>query len=77
MLAKEIRKLILELRAGERIEDLLHKSNPWEGSNCGRQNCFPVRLPVKMKNVYLKAVLGALLFIKLGVKHAEMLRKNR
>ena len=27
-------------RAGEKIEDILHKSNPWEGVNCGRKGCI-------------------------------------
>ena len=27
-------------RAGEKIEDILHKSNPWKGENCGRKGCI-------------------------------------
>ena len=51
-LAKELRKMIQDLkpwtrisikvveRAGERLEDILHKSNPWEGIDCGRDDCL-------------------------------------
>ena len=26
-------------RTGEKLEDILHKSNPWEGEHCGRKGC--------------------------------------
>ena len=26
-------------RSGEKIEDILHKSNPWDGEPCGRECC--------------------------------------
>ena len=50
-LAKEIRKVLNELRpwtnisikvverAGERVQDILHKSDPWENRDCGRKEC--------------------------------------
>ena len=59
MLAKAIRKIIQELRpwtninikvierAGDRIEDLLHKSNPWENTDCGRENCLSCESSIK------------------------------
>ena len=28
-------------RGGRKLEDLLHRSNPWEGKDCERQNCLP------------------------------------
>ena len=27
-------------RAGTKIQDLLHKSNPWQGEDCGRNKCM-------------------------------------
>ena len=26
-------------RTGEKLEDIIHKSNPWEGEHCGRKGC--------------------------------------
>ena len=52
-MAKEIRNVVLSLRpwtgiglkvverAGERLEEVLHKSNPWENSDCERETCKP------------------------------------
>ena len=52
-LAKELRKVVNELkpwtnigikvveRSGERIQDILHKSDPWESRDCGREDCAP------------------------------------
>ena len=52
-LAKCLRKVVNDLRpwtnigikiverAGERIEDILHKSDPWEKKDCGRKDCAP------------------------------------
>ena len=34
----KIRLRIVE-RAGEKIMDLLHKSNPWDKTLCGREDC--------------------------------------
>ena len=28
-------------RGGKTIREILHKSNPWSGGNCGRRNCLP------------------------------------
>ena len=28
-------------RAGDKIQDLLHRSNPWEDEICGRKSCHP------------------------------------
>ena len=28
-------------QAGERIQDVLHKSNPWEGMHCGKKGRLP------------------------------------
>ena len=51
-LATEIRKVIQTLkpwtgigikvvkRADDKPEDILHKSNPWENSNCDRETCY-------------------------------------
>ena len=30
-------------RAGRRLEDMLHKSDPWEGTLCGRPKCLPCK----------------------------------
>ena len=50
-LAKEIRAVIRELqswtgislkiveRAGEKLMEILHKSDPWENVDCQRENC--------------------------------------
>ena len=50
-LAKDIRRVLNELRpwtnisikvverAGERVQDILHKSDPWENRDCGRNDC--------------------------------------
>ena len=66
MLAKEIRKVIQELkpwtrlnikvieRAGERLEDMLHKSNCWENSDCGRENCKICETSVKDESIPFK-----------------------
>ena len=27
-------------RSGEKVEDILHKSNPWDGEPCGREGCI-------------------------------------
>ena len=63
ILAKEIRKVIQDLkpwtrlnikvveRAGDRIEDLLHKSNPWEERDCGREGCLSCETARKEENV--------------------------
>ena len=52
-LAKEVRRVLTELkpwtnigikgveRAGERVEDILHKSDPWDNRDCGRKECAP------------------------------------
>ena len=51
-LSKRIRKKLKDMesisclrvkiveRAGEKIVDALHKSNPWEDVNCGREDCI-------------------------------------
>ena len=27
-------------RAGVKLEDMLHKANPWQGEDCGRRKCL-------------------------------------
>ena len=51
-LASRIREVIQKLkpwtginlkvieRVGEKLEDIIHKSNPWENSDCKREDCF-------------------------------------
>ena len=34
-------------RGGRRLEDMLHKSDPWEGQLCGRQKCLPCKTKVE------------------------------
>ena len=34
-------RLKIEERGGRRLQDILHKSNPWEGVDCERQKCLP------------------------------------
>ena len=52
-LAKKLKRMILELkpwtrinikvveRSGERLEDILHRSDPWEKRDCERKDCMP------------------------------------
>ena len=52
ILAKKLRENQLEMekmtgrrmkiveRAGEKIEDILHQSNPWSGADCRRKGCL-------------------------------------
>ena len=53
LLANQVREMIQSLkpwtginlkvveRAGDKIQDLLHKSNPWEDKDCERKSCHP------------------------------------
>ena len=65
-LAKEIRNVIQSLkpwtgielkvveRAGERLEEILHKSNPWENADCERDICKPCESSSKSENPSFK-----------------------
>ena len=33
-------KLKVVERAGTKLEDILHMSDPWQGIDCGRRSCF-------------------------------------
>ena len=35
-------------RAGVKIEDLLHKPNPWQGEDCGRAKCMLDMTKIKL-----------------------------
>ena len=62
-LAKEIRRVVQELkpwtginlkiveRAGEKLQDILHKSDPWEDRDCTRENCFSCESAIKDDNL--------------------------
>ena len=41
-------------RAGERLEEILHKSNPWEDSDCQRETCKPCESTVNSENQKFK-----------------------
>ena len=65
-LAKEIRAVIRELqpwtgisikvveRAGEKLEEVLHKSDPWENVDCQRENCKPCKSSYSMEKPKFK-----------------------
>ena len=58
-LAKEIRSVITQLkpwtgislkvveRAGQKLEEILHRSDPWENYDCGREECNPCKSAYK------------------------------
>ena len=62
ILAKNLRKMLQELkpwtqigikvveRTGERLEDILHKSDPWDMKDCNRKDCKPFESAAKDKN---------------------------
>ena len=35
-------------RTGTKVEDLLHRSNPWQGQDCGRKECLLCKTKVKL-----------------------------
>ena len=41
-------------RAGERLVDMLHKSNPWDESDCGRKDCLPCESAAKDDDIVRK-----------------------
>ena len=59
-LAARIREVIMKLkpwtginfkvieRVGEKLEDTIHKSNPWDKTDCMRSDCFTCKSAVKM-----------------------------
>ena len=64
-LASELRKVVQELRpwtrinlkvverSGQKLQDLLCRSNPWESSDCNRENCLTCKSSAKnSKNPY-------------------------
>ena len=63
---QELRRIIQELkpwarieikvveRAGERLEDMLHKSNPWENEDCGRKECYTCESSMKEEKIRFK-----------------------
>jgi len=65
-LAHEIRKVVQTLkpwtglnikvveRAGDRLEDILHKSNPWEDIDCLRDACITCKTSVSSEKLPLK-----------------------
>ena len=65
-LAKILRKVLNELkpwtnigvkvveRAGERIQDILHKSDPWENRDCERENCALCTTSVENEKIPFK-----------------------
>ena len=73
-LANAIRKVILDLRpwtginikvverVGDKLEDLLHRSDPWGNSDCGRLDCFSCESSAKnddqpYKNCHKRSVV--------------------
>ena len=82
-LAKEIRRIVQELkpwtrisikiveRAGERLEDQLHKSDPWESSNCGRNMCLPCETSMNDDNSNLKSCTRRSVIYKTWCKYVD------
>ena len=73
-LASEVKKIIQELRpwtglnlkvverGGQKLQDLLCKSNPWDNTDCGRTDCFTCISTTKSEkpkfsNCYQKSVV--------------------
>ena len=42
-------------RGGRRLEDMLHKSYPWEGQLCGRPKCLPCKTKVETGKFFSKS----------------------
>ena len=89
ILAKNIRKLILELkpwtrlaikvveRAWDRIEDLLHKSNPWEEKDCNRSDCLPCITSSKDENSRYKNCMRRSVIYKTWCKNCRKTNEDR
>ena len=62
-LATKIREIVQKLRpwtginlkvierAGQKVQDILHKSNPWDSNDCEREDCFPCTSAAKNEKI--------------------------
>ena len=64
-------RLKIEERTGEKLEDILHQSNPWSGIDCERKNCLLFETKQETgKGKKTRAEVGEMYSMKHGAKHA-------
>ena len=67
---------ILE-RAGEKIVDLLHKSNPWEDMDCQREKCLMCKTAMKEEGKLERCTVYEIHCVECGELETLIIEENR
>ena len=57
-------------RVGQKLQDMLCKSDPWESSDCKRDNCRTCESSYVDEKLEFKSCYKRSIFTRLGVRHA-------
>ena len=63
-------------RAGDKLEDILCKSNPWDSSDCKRENCFTCESSVGQEKEKIKNCRQRSVIYETWCESCKLKRKN-